>query len=89
MLKRLLVPLLTPPALAVRRYPVVALSMDRPANVATPATAATVVVPLSVARALPVPPVMATVTLPTKAVTLLLNVKKLLNCFIVELLKSN
>src|SRR5216683_3896491 len=42
------------------------LSTDRPGKLATPATAATVVVPDSTAPAAPVPAVIANVTLPVK-----------------------
>ena len=45
--------------------PVPILSTLRSANVATPATAVTVLVPESVDPAVPVPPTSATVTLPT------------------------
>src|SRR5262245_10610553 len=66
MVKNALVAEVRPEALAVSLYPTAALSIDRPENVATPATAATVVVPDSVAPGAPVPPVIASVTFPVK-----------------------
>ena len=48
MLKALLVAPVKTPLLAAKVYPVPVLFMDKPANVATPLTAFTVVVPLSV-----------------------------------------
>src|SRR5918996_6044750 len=50
-----------PPLVAESAYPVPTLAMFRSVNVATPAAAATVLVPLSTAPPAPVPGVMATV----------------------------
>ena len=58
-----------PVALAVTVYQESPLSIVRFENVATPFTAATVVVPESVAPLIPVPAAIATVTLPVKLVT--------------------
>ncbi len=62
--KNALVDDVRPAAVAVSLYPTPLLSMNKFANVATPDTAATVVVPASVAPGEPVPLVIASVTLP-------------------------
>jgi hypothetical protein len=67
-LKALLTRLMGPAVLAVSVYAVPVLSMVRALNVAMPPTAATLVVPPRLAPAVPVPPVIATATLPVNPV---------------------
>src|SRR5438093_11789108 len=69
MVKKELVAPARPVAVADRLYALPLWAMLRSAKVATPATAATVVVPESVAPLVEVPPVVASVTPPAKLVT--------------------
>src|SRR5215831_3164826 len=69
MLKVVLDAPVRPVELAFSTYPLPVLSMLTVENVATPATAPTVVVPRSVAPLVPVPDLIASVTLPTNVGT--------------------
>src|SRR5512144_890230 len=69
MVKVLLVAPANVGAVTESRYPVPFLSIERPGNDAMPPAAVTVLVPDSVAPDVPVPPVMAIVTLPLKPVS--------------------
>jgi hypothetical protein len=71
----LLVPV-RPVAVAVIVYPTALLSMVKSANVATPPTAGTVVVPLNVAPPTPVPGVIPMVTASVKVGTVLPNTSR-------------
>ena len=70
-LKVLLTPAVRGTEVAVRVYPVPALSTLKPLNVATPEDADTVAVPRKAAPDFPVPGVIATVTAPLKPVAVL------------------
>src|SRR6266849_2370363 len=70
----------SPLAVAVSVYPVPLTSMNKVPKVATPFTAATAVVPPSVAPRVPVPAAIATVTLPTKVGTRLPKASCALTC---------
>src|SRR6266550_6101806 len=77
-LNAVLVPVTGPGALAVSVYPVPTLSIDRPANVATPADAACVAVPDKAPPDGLVP--VASVTLPVNPVAVLLLASRAVTC---------